>query len=135
VNPTVKRLTDAMNRHDPEGMAATMAPDYRSDQPVHPNRHFVGNGQVVANWTEMFRGVPDMTVEVVAEATEGTTSLSEWSWTGHHADGSDFAVRGVVVAGLDDAGVIRWMRLYVEPVEADSAGIDDAVRGLSGTEG
>src|SRR3954466_15041352 len=124
-----------MNRHDPEGMAATMTPAYRSGQPVHPNRHFVGNRQVVANWTEMFRGVPDMTVEVVAEATEGTTSFSEWSWNGHHAAGSAFAVRGVVVAGLDDAAVIRWMRLYVEPVEADSAGIDDAVRGLSGTEG
>jgi hypothetical protein len=135
VNPTIARLREAMDAHDPGAMAALMAPDYRSEQPVHPNRAFVGNRKVVANWTEMFRGVPDMAVQVVAEATEGTTSFSEWAWTGHHADGSDFAVRGVVVAGLDDAGVIRWMRLYVEPVEADSAGIDDAVRGLSGTEG
>jgi SnoaL-like domain len=135
VNPTIARLREAMDAHDPGAMAALMAADYRSEQPVHPNRAFVGNRQVVANWTEMFRGVPDMAVQVVAEATEGTTSFSEWSWTGHHADGSDFAVRGVVVAGLDDAGVIRWMRLYVEPVEADSADIEDAVRGLSGTEG
>jgi ketosteroid isomerase-like protein len=135
VNQTIARLREAVNAHDPAAMAALMAPDYRSEQPVHPNRAFVGNQQVVANWTEMFRGVPDMTVEVLAEATEGTTSFSEWSWTGHHADGSDFAVRGVIVAGLDDTGIIRWMRLYVEPVEVDSAGIADAVRGLSGTEG
>jgi len=131
VNPTVERLTDAMNRHDPEGMAATMAPDYRSDQPVHPNRHFVGNQQVVANWTEMFRGVPDMTVEVVAEATEGTTSFAELSCAGHHTDGSDFDFRGVIVAGVED-DLIRWMRLYLEPVEADSAAIEEAVRQLSG---
>jgi ketosteroid isomerase-like protein len=130
VNPTVERLCDAMSRHDPEGMAATMAPDYRSDQPVHPNRHFVGNQQVVANWTEMFRGVPDMAVEVVAEATEGTTSFAELSCTGHHTDGSDFDFRGVIVAGVED-GLIRWMRLYLEPVESDSAAIEEAVRQLS----
>ena len=131
MNATIARLADAMNRHDPEGMAACMAPDYRSEQPVHPNRAFTGNRQVVANWTEMFHGVPDMRIEVVAEATEGTTSFSEWSWTGHSADGSDFAVRGVIVAGIED-DLIRWMRLYVEPVEADSAGIEEAVRELSG---
>jgi ketosteroid isomerase-like protein len=135
VNPTIARLRDAMNRHDPAGMAACMAPDYRSDQPVHPNRHFVGNQQVVANWTEMFRGVPDMTVEVLAEATEGTTSFSEWAWLGQHTDGSEFDVRGVLVAGLRDDGLIQWMRLYVEPVEQDSAAIDEVVRELSGSEG
>src|SRR3954451_24023072 len=101
-----------MNRHDPEGMAATMAPDYRSDQLVHPNRHFVGNQQVVANWTEMFRGVPDLAVEVLSEATDGTTSLSEWAWHGHHTDGSEFDMRGVFVMGLDDGGLIQWARLY-----------------------
>src|SRR3954469_9683811 len=117
MNPTTERMRDPVNRHAPEGMAAPMKPDYRSDQPVHPNRHFVGNQQVVANWTAMFRGVPDLAVEVVAEATEGTTSFSEWSWDGHYADGSDFATRGVIVAGIED-GIIRWMRLYLEPVEA-----------------
>src|SRR5215213_11388994 len=112
-----------MNRHDAEGMAALFAPDYRSEQPVHPNRGFAGREQVAANWSNMFAGVPDMVVEVVADATEGSTTWSEWSWTGHHTDGSEFAVRGVLVAGLRDDGAIQWMRLYVEPVERDSAGI------------
>ena len=133
MNPTIARLRDAMNAHDPEGMAAVMAPGYRSEQPVHPHRAFVGNRQVVANWTEMFHGVPDLTCEVVAEATEGTTTFAEWAWDGHHTDGSEFAVRGVTVAGLDDDGVIVWMRLYVEPVEQDSLAIEDAVRDLAGT--
>ena len=130
MNPTIERLRDAVNRHDPAGMAALMAPDYVSDQPVHPNRHFVGNQQVVANWTEMFRGLPDLVAEVVTEATEGTTSFSEWAMTGHYADGSDFEFRGVIVAGIED-GLIRWQRLYLETVEADSAEIEETVHQLS----
>lgn len=135
MNPTVARLRDAVNRHDPDGMAACMAPDYRSDQPTHPNRHFVGNQQVVANWTEMFHGVPDLSVEVLSEATEGTTSLSEWAWRGRHTDGSDFEMRGVMVNGLGDDGLIQWARLYFEPVEQDSAAIEEVVRRLSGSQG
>ena len=130
MNPIIERLRDAVNRHDPEGMAATMAPDYRSDQPVHPNRHFVGNQQVIANWTEMFKGLPDLVAELVAEATEGTTSFSEWTMTGHYTDGSEFEFRGVIVAGIED-GLIAWQRLYLETVEADSAPIEEAVQQLS----
>ena len=133
MNPTIARLAEAMNRHDAQGMAACMAPDYRSEQPVHPNRAFTGNEQVVANWTGMFAGVPDMTIECVAEDTVGSRSWSEWEWTGHHTDGSDFAVRGVIVAGLRDDGLIQWMRLYVEPVEQDSPAIEEAVQQLSGS--
>ena len=131
MNPVVERLRDAVNRHDPEGMAACMKPDYRSDQPVHPNRHFVGNQQVAANWTEMFQGLPDLVAEVVAEATEGTTSFSEWAMTGHYPDGSPFEFCGVIVAGIED-GLIRWQRLYLETVEQDSAAIEEVVHQLSG---
>ena len=132
MNPLIERLRDAMNRHDPAGMAATMRPDYRSDQPVHPNRHFVGNQQVAANWTEMFRGLPDLVAEVVAEATEGTTSFSEWAITGHYPDGSEFEFRGVIVAGIED-GLIAWQRLYLETVEKASAAIEEVVQQLSRT--
>lgn len=133
MNPTIARLAEAMNRHDARGMAACMAPDYRSEQPVHPNRAFTGSAQVTANWTEMFAGVPDMTIECLAEDTVGGRSWSEWDWTGHHTDGSDFAVRGVIVAGLRDDGLIQWMRLYVEPVEQNSPAIEEAVQRLSGS--
>jgi len=132
MHPTIARLAKAMNNHDPHGMAAQMAPDYHSEQPVHPNRTFTGNEQVAANWTEMFVGVPDMVGTVVAEDTVGSRSWSEWRWDGHHADGSDFAMRGVIVAGLRDDGLVQWMRLYVEPVEQDSAAIEEAVQQLSG---
>jgi len=132
MNPTIARMADAMNRHDAQAMAACFAPDYHSEQPVHPNRTFTGNTQVAANWTEMFAGVPDMVIRCVAEDTVGSRSWSEWEWTGHHTDGSDFAVRGVIIAGLRDDGLIQWMRLYVEPVEEDSPAIEQVVRQLSG---
>ncbi|NYJ03869.1 nuclear transport factor 2 family protein [Petropleomorpha daqingensis] len=130
MNPIVERMRDAVNRHDPEGMAACMRTDYRSDQPVHPNRHFVGNQQVIANWTEMFKGLPDLVAEVVAEATEGTTSFSEWAMRGHYPDGAEFEFRGVIVAGIED-GLIAWQRLYLETVEQDSAEIEEVVHQLS----
>jgi SnoaL-like protein len=133
MNPTIARMAEAMNRHDARGMADCMAPDYRSEQPVHPNRAFTGNGQVVINWTEMFAGVPDMKIECVAEDTVGSRSWSEWEWTGHYTDGSDVAICGVIVAGLRDDGLIQWMRLYVEPVEQNSPAIEEAVHRLSGS--
>ena len=132
MNSTITRLRDAVNAHDPEAMAATMAVDYRSEQPIHPNRGFGGRAQVVENWTQMFRGVPDLQADLVSEATVGSTSWSEWVWQGNRADGP-FLMKGAIVAGLGDDGLIAWMRLYMEPVEQDSAGIREAVRKLSGT--
>jgi ketosteroid isomerase-like protein len=133
MNATIVRLRDAMNAHDLEAMAALFAPDYRSEQPVHPNRGFGGRDQVVENWTQMFAGVPDLQVGVVKETTDGTTTWSEWVWRGSHADGRPFLMKGVTVFGLRDDGLIAWARLYMEPVEQDSVPIDEAVRQLSGT--
>jgi hypothetical protein len=42
MNDTIARLRDAMNAHDLDAMAALFAPDYRSEQPLHPNRGFGG---------------------------------------------------------------------------------------------
>ena len=90
---------------------------------------------MATNWTKMFAGVPDMEVGVVKESTDGSTAWSEWVWRGSHVDGSPFLMKGVLVMGLDDEGLIAWMRLYMEPVEQGGAAIDEAVRQLSGTTG
>jgi predicted SnoaL-like aldol condensation-catalyzing enzyme len=135
MHPTIERLRDAMNRHDPAGMAATMAPDYRSDQPAHPNRAFTGNDQVVANWTAMFAGMPDLEVEVVADATDGSTVFSEWRWRGSHPGGAPFAMAGVIVAALRPDGLIQWNRLYMEEVEQAGEDITDTVRALTSPPG
>jgi hypothetical protein len=52
-------------------------------------------------------------------------------WRGTYSDGSPFLMKGVTVMGLDDDGLISRARLYMEPVEQDSAPIDEAVRQLS----
>jgi hypothetical protein len=42
MNPTIARLRDLMNGHDAEVMSELISPDYRSQQPAHPNRGFGG---------------------------------------------------------------------------------------------
>ena len=116
-------------------MAALFAPDYRSEQPAHPNRGFGGAEQVAANWSQMFEGVPDLTTEVVAHTTDGLTTWTEWDWRGHHTDGSGFAMRGVTLMGLNEEGLIAWARLYMEVVEQDGPAIAETVQQLSRARG
>jgi hypothetical protein len=130
MHPTIARLTDVMNRHDVAEMTTLFHPDYRSEQPAHPNRGFGGAAQVQANWSQMFAGVPDLRVECVAE-TDGTTAWTEWRWTGTHPDGTPFAMAGVTVFGFSDDDRIAWARLYMEPVEQDGAAIEEAVEKLA----
>jgi ketosteroid isomerase-like protein len=135
MNETISRLRDAMNAHDAEAMAGLFAANYRSEQPLHPQRGFSGREQVATNWSRMFDGVPDFESGVVKESTEGSTSWSEWVWRGSHRDGTPFLMKGVTVMGLTDDGLISWARLYMDPVEQTGAAIDEAVRQLSGSTG
>lgn len=52
----IARVLAAMNRHDAESVAGFFATDYRSEQPLHPNRGSGGSEQVLANWTSVFEG-------------------------------------------------------------------------------
>jgi hypothetical protein len=133
MNETIARMQAAMNRHDADGMAACFAPDYRSEQPAHPNRGFGGSQQVAANWSQLFTGVPDLRAEVIAHTVDGSTTWTEWDFRGHYPDGAVFASRGVNLMGLNDDGLIAWGRLYIEEVEQDGAAIEETVQQLSGT--
>lgn len=125
----VDRLVSALNAHDPQRMAALFAPDYRSVHPVHPARGFGGRDQVQANWTAVFSGVPDFAAELVGSCSDGDTEWGEWDWRGRHTDGSAFAMRGVTILTVRD-GLIRDMRLYLEPVDTSGGDIDVAVQEL-----
>ena len=131
MHSTIARLTDVMNRHDAAEMATLFSPDYRSEQPAHPNRGFGGAAQVRANWTQMFAGVPDLRVECLDSTVDGRTAWSEWRWTGTHTDGSPFAMSGVIVFELADDDRIASARLYMEPVEQGGAAIEEAVAQLA----
>jgi ketosteroid isomerase-like protein len=126
----VLRLTAAMNDHDVDKLVECFSPSYRSEQPVHPNRSFGGFDQVRKNWSQMFAEVPDMRAEVRNQALSGSTVWLEWIWKGSRASGSVFEMTGVTIMDIRD-GEIEWARLYMEPVEEDSPGIDQAVRELS----
>lgn len=125
----LERMRDATNAHDARLLAALFAQDYRSTQPLHPSRGFGGSSQVLENWSSVFAGVPDFHSELVASAVDGDTEWGEWSWSGHHVDGSPFAMRGVTIFVVRD-GLVMEGRLYMEPVEADGGDIAAAVRDL-----
>jgi ketosteroid isomerase-like protein len=124
-------LAGAMNAHDIDAFVSLFAPAYDSQQPVHPDRAFVGRDQVRANWSAVFAGVPDFRAELVATAVEADMLWSEWRWRGTHEDGSRLDMAGVIVCGVE-GGRLAWARLYVEPVESGGEGINAAVREMSG---
>ena len=125
----LESLTEAQNVHDPEQVASYFTDDYQSDQPAHPERAFSGRAQVLENWSSVFAGVPDFRAELLASCQDGSVEWGEVDWRGHHADGSPFAMRGVIVATVQD-GRIAAARLYVEPVELSGADIEAAVEQL-----
>jgi ketosteroid isomerase-like protein len=129
----VERLNAAMNAHDIEAFVACFDEDYESEQPAHPDRAFRGREQVRRNWSEIFEGVADFRSELIEAGATGETEWSEWRWRGTQPDGTPLDMAGVIVCGVS-GGRLRWARLYVEPVEQGGAGIQAAVRDMSGRE-
>jgi len=101
-------------------------PDYRSEQPAHPNRGFGGKEQVHKNWSDMFESFPDLKVEVLRQSSDGDVAWNEWHWS---ATGLQMA--GVTVMGIRE-GRIAWARLYMEPVEQEGQDIDETMRTITG---
>jgi ketosteroid isomerase-like protein len=126
----IERLGDAMNGRDLEAMVACFAPEYLSEQPLHPARTFQGQEQVRRNWAQVFGDVPDFRADLVRTAVVGETVWTEWRWQGTRRDGSRFEMRGVTLLGVQ-AGLITWGRLYMEPVEQGGHAIDEAVRRIT----
>jgi ketosteroid isomerase-like protein len=123
------RLEEACGSHDPERVAALFVEDYRSSQPAHPGREFVGRAQVLLNWTAVFDGVPDFSAHLIAGTRDGDTVWSEWDWRGNHVDGSPFSMRGVIVLGMRGDEIAEG-RLYMEAVDQEGTDINDAVKEL-----
>ena len=73
--------------------------------------------------------MPDFRAELLASCQDGNIEWGEVDWRGHYADGSPFAMRGVIVATIH-GGRITAARLYVEPVEVRGADIETAVEQL-----
>jgi ketosteroid isomerase-like protein len=112
----LERMIQAANRHDLEAMVACFAPDFRSEQPFHPERNFVGQAGVRKNWSFFFATIPDIQVEILGEATQEDTVWAEMAFHGTQTDGKKYMVKGVTIQGIQGNRII-WTRLYIEPVE------------------
>ena len=123
---TIQRLHDALNAHHIDAFVACFDPDYKSEQPVHPERTFEGSDQVRKNWSAIFSSMPDLKATLVSLISDGETASVEWQWTATQADGSPFDWRGVCLFGVHDSR-ITWGRLYMEPVEEGGSDIDKTV--------
>lgn len=131
MSEVVEKLAAALNVHDLEAAAALVHENYQSEQPAHPGRAFVGRAQMHANWQAMFAGIPDFRAELIRSVDDGDTTWSEWSWSGNRADGQAFRVRGVTLFEIKN-GQITAGTLYLEDVEPEAEGIEEAVQSLSG---
>jgi ketosteroid isomerase-like protein len=118
---TIDRLMAATNAHDLEGIVACFADDYALEAPLHPARAFQGNEQVRRNWTQILGTVKDIAVTVLRTACDGDTVWTEQEMVGTRPDGGEHLMRGVFIFGVS-AGLIRWGRMFLEPV--DTSGVD-----------
>jgi hypothetical protein len=124
--PTVlERLHTAMNRHDLEAMLECFDPDYRSEQPLHPNRGFSGKEQVRKNWSRMLDSFPDFEAQLLGHVSSEGTVWSEWRWSA-----TGLNMTGVTLLGVDEDRIV-WGRLYMEPVEEGGEDIDESLHSIT----
>ena len=129
------RLEQATNGHDLDAIVGCFTEGYRNETPAHPTRSFVGQQQVRRNWEQILKLTPDIRMHVLRSAVDGTTVWGEIEMSGTRLDGTEHLLRGVVIFG-EEAGLAGWARFYMEPVEAASGGVDEAIQEhlASGTE-
>ena len=121
----LERLLESLNRRDLDAMLECFDPDYRSEQPAHPNRGFGGKEQVRKNWSKMFESFPDFEAELLRHGSDGDVVWSEWYWSA-----TGLTMAGVIIMGVK-RDRISWNRLYMEPVEEAGQDIDEAVRTIT----
>lgn len=123
----LQRMQTAQNHHDLDAFVQCFASDYESEQPVHPGVAFVGRDQVRKNWAMIFGNVPDFRSELLHWATAGETVWAEWQWHGTRRDAAPLDMRGVTLFRVQHDQIV-WARLYMEPVQVPSGGIDAQVQ-------
>ena len=122
----VDRLCRVTNNHDLEALVDCFAEDYVNEAPAHPARGFRGRDQVRRNWEQILGAIRDFNASV-RWVEDGSTVWSEWDMHGTLPDGRPHRMAGVVVFGVED-GRFTWARFYLEPVDPDTSGVDEAIR-------
>jgi ketosteroid isomerase-like protein len=126
----VRSLHRAVAAHDVEGIVAHFAPDYALEDPVRPDRSFRGAGQVRRNWAHLLAAMADLRVEEHRVIAEGSMVWAEIAISGHLADGSERALRGVMIFRIEES-LIAEGTFYLSPVVRDGLDADAAVQALA----
>jgi len=122
----LERLRDALNGRDLDAMLECFDPDYKSEQPAHPNRGFGGKEQVRKNWSGMFESFPDFEAELLRHSSDGDVLWSEWYWSA-----TGLRMAGIILMGVREDR-ISWARLFMETVEEAGQNIDEAMKTITG---
>jgi ketosteroid isomerase-like protein len=129
----VDRLAAAANGRDLDALVGCFAPDYRNESPAHPAQGFSGREQVRRNWEQIFTFMPDITARVLRSCCDREVVWSEWQMAGTRPDGAALQMAGVIVFGVRGEQ-FSWARWYLEPVQADGPGANEALRKYVGAE-
>ncbi len=113
----LERLASALNSHDVDELIRCFHHDYRSVQPAHPERSFVGQDNVAANWSWVFEHFEDFRATLLDYAVRDCTIWSEWEWAGNDPSGRYTVVRGVMILSVEGDLIVAG-RLYMEPVNS-----------------
>ena len=133
-NGPVQRMFAAAMRHDIDALVAEFADDYTNITPNHPGRNFTGSAQVRSNWSALFAGIPDLTVQVLDATTAPDGKVwVEWTTRGTRLDGRPVEQFGVAVFTTRE-NLLSAVRFYLEPVDNESGDVDQAVRTVVGAQ-
>lgn len=114
----IRRLCAAIERRDLDALLACFAPDYRSEQPLHPHDAYVGRAHIERIWSRPLRDARDLEVTLVRWAAADDVIWTEWRWRGTWPNETAFEIAGVIIFGVEDDRIV-WGRLYMEPLAAD----------------
>jgi ketosteroid isomerase-like protein len=112
----LKRLEQAINDRDIEGLVDCFKPDVVVEYPAHPSRNFHGRDQIWRNWAPILARLDDFKATVIRSSMDDGSAWAEWLWQGTQADGSPGDMAGVAIHILEE-GKIAWVRFYLEPVD------------------
>ncbi|MFE3829926.1 nuclear transport factor 2 family protein [Streptomyces sp. NPDC059092] len=89
----------------------------RTRPPHRPSEGFIGNEQVLANWTAIFSRLPDIRGRVLHRATAGPEFWAEFEYVGTGPDGATAVLAGPAIMWAQD-GLISRSRFHLAPVTA-----------------
>lgn len=109
----LERMYKALNDRDLDAYVGCFSPEYRSEQPIHPEWSYTGREQLRWNWTGIFENVRDFKAELLRYTIDGDSFWSEWRWGGIQPDDQPMNVAGVIIMGVEDDKIV-WGRIYME---------------------